>query len=90
MIVPAAADALRDRRLQRRDLIVYGYALQSLSFYAPRTFKVRQVARVVQMSPPEVSRATRRLVNFGYLERGPDDGAIHTYLVRGIVDSHAA
>lgn len=84
MIPQAVLTAFHDRRLKRRDLFVYGVALEALSFYEPRTFKVRSAALAAHMPFPAASIAIRRLTEFGYLESGPDDGPRNTYLLRAI------
>ena len=81
-VIPAAAiAAYRDRRLKRRDLIVYAVALERLSFHQPQAFKVRQMAPIVGMHFGHVAASLRRLTALGYLERGPDDRH-HTYILR--------
>lgn len=84
MIPQAVTTAMQDRRLQRRDLFVYGAALEALSFYQPQPLKLHAVSRTVHLSEPAVSVAIRRLVRLGYLERGPQDGNRRTYLVRSV------
>jgi len=86
-VIPAPIAALKDRRLRRTDLIVYGVALEALSFYEPRRFKVRVVGRAAHLHFPDASRAIRRLVVLGYLESGPTDGRSHTYLLRSTVET---
>lgn len=71
-----------DPRLKRRDLRIYANALDCLSFVEPRTFKIRSVARATSMHYAHAAASIRRLVACGYLERGPDDGPRHTYLLR--------
>jgi len=85
MNLPAMVAALMDRRLQRRDLIVYGFAVQQLSYCHPLPFKVLVVARGTALHVADVSRALRRLTSFGYLEAGPLDGRRRTYLLRGTI-----
>jgi DNA-binding MarR family transcriptional regulator len=81
MIPAALIQAYRDPALKRRDLIVYAFALEALSFYQPRVFKVRAVARASAMHWTHTAACIRRLVQAGYLERGPNDGALRTYLL---------
>lgn len=81
-VIPAAAiAAYRDRRLKRRDLIVYAAALERLSFHQPQPFKVRQMALVVGIHFAHVAASLRRLTSLGYLQRGPDDRH-HTYILQ--------
>lgn len=82
MIPSTALWAYRDPRLKRRDLRVYANALERLSYYQPRLYKVRVVARESGLHYGHAAASIRRLVACGYLERGPDDGARHTYLLR--------
>jgi hypothetical protein len=82
MIPPATISALRDRRLRRRDLMVYSLALEVLAFHEPRPLKLQGAERVLRMDAGDVSRALRRLVEHGYLVRGPRDGTLQTYLLR--------
>ena len=89
MIPAALLDALQDRRLQRRDLLVYGQALRDLSFYEPRPFKGHAIARALRLHRSDVSRARGKLLALGYFERGPDDGPRRTYLLRSTRDSLA-
>jgi len=82
MTPPALIAALRDRRLKRRDLIVYSLALEILAFHEPRHLKLHAAERSLRMDPGDISRALRRLVECGYLGRGASDGPRGTYLLR--------
>jgi hypothetical protein len=86
---PATIAALKDRRLKRRDLIVYAVALEHLSYYQPRPFKVRVVAKVLSVHFGDAGQSIRRLLHFGYLETGPKDGKMRTYLLRESADPTA-
>lgn len=81
MIPAAAVQAYRDARLKRRDLRVYAYALESLSFLQPRPFKICAVSRATALAPSHAAASVRRLRSAGYLERGPNNGAIRTYIL---------
>jgi hypothetical protein len=74
--------AYDDPRLARGDLKIWKCALQSLSFYEPRPFKVRSVSRTTGVHFAHVAASVRRLAAAGYLERGPKDGGVRTYLLR--------
>ncbi|HEV8456371.1 MAG TPA: hypothetical protein VGQ24_15850 [Gemmatimonadales bacterium] len=76
--------ALQDRRLQRRDLYVYGVALEALSYYEPRPLKLHAVSRMAHIDESDASRAIQRLLRLGYLESGPRDGNRRTFLVRAV------
>lgn len=88
MIPAIVLQALVDRRLDTSHRLVYRAALQSLSWHQPRPFKVMAIANQVHnrngrpMHRATVTRARARLVEFGYLERGPNDGRLSTYLLR--------
>jgi hypothetical protein len=88
LAVSAERDAIDDARLRMPDRKVYKAALRHLSYYQPRTLKVRAIARTVlnrngqPMNPSTVWRAIERLRSLGYLERGPMDGRRRTYLLR--------
>lgn len=81
MIPAALIHAYRDPVLKRRDLIVYAYALEALSFHAFRPFKVRAVARATAVHWTHAAGSVRRLCQAGYLERGPNDGTLRTYVL---------
>lgn len=90
-IIPASVlSAYRDRRLKRRDLIVYALALEQLSFIHLNQFKVRSVATDADMHYQHAAACIRRLVAFGYLERGPNDGYGRTYLLRSSPETKRA
>jgi DNA-binding IclR family transcriptional regulator len=82
MIPQAVLQAYRDARLARGDLRVWAAALETLSFYQPRPFKVAAVARVTGIHVAHVAASVRRLTAAGYLERGPQQGQLRTYLLR--------
>ena len=68
--------------------LVYRVALRELSWHEPRPLKMRWLARQVRnrngapMNLGTVSRSLDGLLRLGYLERGPDDGRLHTYILR--------
>lgn len=78
-MIPAALAALGDRRLHRRDLIVYGLSLQELDISEHRTMKLTVLAKQTGMRESHVSRSLRRLAQLGYLQRGPLEGNRRTY-----------
>lgn len=92
----AERDAIDDVRLRMPERKVYKAALRHLSYYEPRTLKVRAIARAVlnrngrPMNPSTIWRAIERLLALGYLERGPKDGRRRTYLLRAEVPSQSA
>lgn len=88
MILPAIAQALQDRRLRPSDYRVLGVAIESLDLMEFRRLKGGWVARRVRMRPHHAASALRRLVTFGYLERGPLDGHTWTYRLRYSVTLH--
>ena len=82
MIPLAVIAAYRDSRLKRRDLIVYARAIETLSFFRPLPFKCRTEAPKIGMAFQHVAASVQRLTVCGYLERGPTDGRMRTYLLR--------
>lgn len=78
-MIPATLAALADRRLHRRDLIVYGLSLQELDIAQHRTMKLAVLAKQTGMRESHVSRSLRRLAQLGYLERGPLEDKRRTY-----------
>jgi len=86
VIPQSCLQAYVDRRLVRSDLRVWKHALECLSFYHPRPFKVRSVSRATGMRFQHVAVSIRRLTEAGYFERGNlPTTQIHTYLLRTTV-----
>ena len=84
----AEHDAIDDPRLTMPERKVYRAALRALSYYKPQPLKVRALARGIRnrqgqpMNPSTVWRAIERLLECGYLEKGPKQGRRSTYLLR--------
>lgn len=91
LVIPdSCLAAYDDPRLARGDLKIWKHALRELSFYEPRPFKVRSVARLTGVHFAHVAASVRRLTAAGYLERGPKDGPVRTYLLRNSLPQRAA
>lgn len=81
MTARVVIEALRDRRLMRRDLRIYADALECLSFVEAKPYKVIAVARVTGIHVAHVAASLRRLTASGYLERGAKVGQLRTYIL---------
>lgn len=79
MIARSLVEAYRDRRLARRDLVVWADAIECLCFTEPRPFKLLAVARATGIHVGHVAASVRRLTVAGYLLRGPKLGQLRTY-----------
>jgi len=71
--------ASRDRRTWGGPLAVYITLHCYLDTRNYRIAKAKSLAADIGIKASNVSRAIARLVKYGYLERGPDDGPRYTY-----------
>lgn len=68
MIFPALIDAMTDARLHRRDLTVYGAALEVLDFRDFRSWKLVSASHRTGMMARNIRRSIQRLSHLGYIE----------------------
>jgi hypothetical protein len=78
-VIPAFATALQDHALRGNPKDVYVWCHEHLDTVDFRAVKVIEVEQDLQMNRVTVTRALDRLVEYGYLKRGPRDGRIWTY-----------
>lgn len=79
MIPQPFSRAAGDRRLNQHDLRVLVYVYGELDWLEYRSAKLSVVSLATSVNKADVSRAMARLVEFGYLVRGPNDGRLHTF-----------
>jgi DNA-binding MarR family transcriptional regulator len=79
-----------DRRLWQVDLTLYLFLCTQLDVMTYRPIKHSWLARRMGRKRQSVHRSLRRLLAYGYLERGPLSGKLRTYrLVANIAAADA-
>ena len=79
MIPTCLVQAARDTSLRGVTLALYIVLFERLDFIEPRPAKLSALAKQTGVKKSNVSRAFARLIQRGYLTRGPDDGHRKTY-----------
>lgn len=79
MLPVAVSRAAADARLRLTEFRVLLCLYGALDYHEARSIKLGTITREIGIDKGNASRAIGRLIRFGYVCRGPDDGRLRTY-----------